>query len=113
MKVFGRFYIASPPAVAADPPPTARHHGDSNPMGGVVATAATVDGRRQQSGATVEEWRENVAMVSLGRGDQCHRSMLMGWQPVAEECGGGAALSEYAWIRRIFLDKYGVLVVRT
>nr|GFA55012.1 hypothetical protein [Tanacetum cinerariifolium] len=86
-EVFGRFYIASPSAVAADPPPTARHRGDSGPEGGVVATAAT------RSRATVEEWWEKVAMVSLGRGDECHRSMLMGWRPVAGECGGGAAAS--------------------
>nr|GEW06188.1 hypothetical protein [Tanacetum cinerariifolium] len=85
-EVFGRFYIASPPAVTADPPPTARHHSDSGPKGGVVATAA-------EWGHGGGEWREKVTMVSVGRGDECHGSMLMGWRPVGGECGKDAAAS--------------------
>nr|GEV06752.1 hypothetical protein [Tanacetum cinerariifolium] len=53
MEVFGRFYIASPLAVAADPPPTARHRGDSGPKGSVVATTATVDGGVDVNGGVV------------------------------------------------------------
>nr|GFA18278.1 hypothetical protein [Tanacetum cinerariifolium] len=51
-EVFGRFSIASPSAVAADLPPTARQRGDSGQNGGVVETAATVDGGGKNSGST-------------------------------------------------------------
>nr|GEX98835.1 hypothetical protein [Tanacetum cinerariifolium] len=74
--------------MAADLPPTARHRGDSGPKGGVVATAVTVDAEWGHGGG---EWPEKVTMVLVGRGDECHGSMLMGWRPVAGVCGGGVA----------------------
>nr|GFA49248.1 hypothetical protein [Tanacetum cinerariifolium] len=74
-EVFGRFSIATSPAVAADPPPTTRQRGDSGQKGGVVETAATVDGRAEW-GYSGGEWREKVTMVLAGRGDECHGSMI-------------------------------------